>query len=112
MGIGEQWTAQLRKGVIELLVLRLLAREGEMHGYGIVKALDSMGDLIAGEGTLYPMLKRLESDGLLTSQRVEMSGGPPRKYYSVSKAGARFLVEAGREWKSLVDTMSALEGGE
>jgi PadR family transcriptional regulator PadR len=109
---NDQWLVQLRKGVMELIVLRLLARDGEMHGYGIVKALDAFGRFTAGEGTLYPMLKRLESDGLLASRWVEAAAGPPRKYYAVTDAGRAFLADAGTEWKALVETMSALEGDE
>ncbi len=106
----DQWLVQLRKGVIELLVLRLLALRGELHGYAIVKQLLSLGQLVAGESTVYPLLKRLEADGLLTSRWVEATVGPPRKYYRVSAAGAAFLENGRREWNVLVASMSRLEG--
>lgn len=105
-----QWLVQLRKGVVELLVLRLLSLRGELHGYAIVKELLSLGRLIAGESTVYPVLKRLESEGLLRSRWVEASAGPPRKYYQVSDAGQAFLADAGSEWDALVETMSRLKG--
>lgn len=105
-----QWLVQLRKGVVELLVLRLLALRGELHGYAIVKELLSLGRLVAGESTVYPVLKRLESDGLLDSRWVGAEAGPPRKYYTVTETGHEFLHEARREWDALVESMSRLEG--
>jgi len=110
MADTEQWLAQLRKGVVELMVLRLLALAGELHGYAIVKELQSRGRLIAGESTVYPVLKRLESDGLLASRWVEASNGPPRKYYRLNDTGTAFLNEAGTEWDALVESMEALKG--
>jgi PadR family transcriptional regulator PadR len=104
--ITSQWLVQLRKGVVELLVLRLLASRGELHGYAIVKELLSLGRLVAGESTVYPVLKRLESDALLSARWVEAEGGPPRKYYALTETGQTFLDEAGREWDALVESMS------
>ncbi len=106
----DQWLVQLRKGVVELLVLRLLALKGELHGYAIVKELLSLGRLVAGESTIYPVLKRLEVDGLLASRWVESEGGPPRKYYAVTDAGSAFLASARREWDTLVESMERLQG--
>ena len=106
----DQWLVQLRKGVVELLVLRLLALRGELHGYAIVKELLSLGRLVAGESTVYPVLKRLESDGLLTSHWVEAHGGPSRKYYVLTETGHVFLQESRREWDALVEAMNRLEG--
>jgi PadR family transcriptional regulator len=106
----DQWLVQLRKGVVELLVLRLLALRGELHGYAIVKELLSLGRLVAGESTVYPVLKRLESDGLLTSHWVEAYGGPSRKYYLLTQTGHAFLQESRREWNALVEAMNRLEG--
>jgi PadR family transcriptional regulator, regulatory protein PadR len=106
-----RWIIQLRKGVIELLVLRLLVRRGELHGYAIVKELQSIGELVAGESTVYPVLKRLEADSLLVSRWVEGGSSPPRKYYQVSDSGEAFLHEANREWGALVESMRSIEEG-
>ena len=106
-----RWIIQLRKGVIELLVLRLLARTGELHGYAIVKELQSIGQLVAGESTVYPVLKRLEADGLLTSRWVEGGSSPPRKYYRVSTSGEAFMRDASREWDTLVESLRSIEEG-
>ena len=104
------WLSQLRKGVLELLVLRLIALRGELHGYAIVKELLALGPLVAGESTVYPLVRRLEGDGLLSSRWVESESGPPRKYYRLSPAGSAFLAEAQREWDSVTDTISRLKG--
>jgi PadR family transcriptional regulator PadR len=107
-----QWLTQLRKGTVELLVLRLLVRDGELHGYAIVKELQSLGRLIAGESTVYPVLRRMESDGLVGSRWVESDAGPPRKYYSISDEGDEFLAAAEIEWDALVTSLARLRGGD
>lgn len=94
-----------------MLVLRLLAARGPLHGYAIVKELMTMGPLVAGESTVYPVLRRLEADGLLSSEWVDPAEGPPRKYYELSTAGTSFLAAAEHEWDALLDSMKRLEGG-
>ena len=110
MDYADQWLVQLRKGVVELLVLRLLASRGELHGYAIVKELLALGPLVAGESTVYPVLRRMEADGLLSSRWLESSSGPPRKYYETSAAGTTFLRSAQREWDTIVETIDRLRG--
>ena len=104
----DRWLVQLRKGVVELLVLRLVSLHAELHGYRIVKELLAVGPVIAGESTVYPVLKRLEAEGLVESRWVEAAGGPPRKYYRLSPAGHRALAEAQLEWDSLVLSVDRL----
>lgn len=106
------WLAQVRKGVVELLILRLLGARGELHGYAIVRQLQELGPIVAGESTVYPVLKRLESDGLVASRWVESPSGPPRKYYRRSEEGERFLTGAAREWDGIVSAMESLTGEE
>jgi PadR family transcriptional regulator PadR len=109
---GDQWLVQLRKGIVQLLILRLLVLQGELHGYAIVKELLSLGPIVAGESTVYPVLRRLEAEKLLTSRWVESNGGPPRKYYTVSPAGIAFLDGAQKEWDALVAVIDRLRGEE
>jgi PadR family transcriptional regulator PadR len=104
----DRWLIQVRKGVVELLVLRLLAAKGELHGYAIVKELLLVGPLVAGESTVYPVLKRLEADRMLVSRWVTSESGPPRKYYTLSADGTVLLAEAQREWDSLVQSVDRL----
>lgn len=75
---------QYKKGVLELCVLSLLKKR-DCYGYEISEYLSNHID-IAG-GTVYPILRKLKSEGLLTTYIQEESGGPPRKYYSLTKLG-------------------------
>lgn len=76
--------AQYKKGVAELCVLSLLAR-GDRYGYEISEALSARIDI--ADGTVYPILRKLKADGLLTTYLQEESGGPPRKYYHLTDEG-------------------------
>jgi PadR family transcriptional regulator PadR len=104
------WVAQLRKGVVELLVLELLRARGRLHGYAIVQELQELGELVAGVSTVYPVLKRLEADGLVEASWDTGGGGNPRKYYEVTPDGTRFLEAARGEWGTLDGAMRALRG--
>jgi len=90
--------SELRRGVIAIAVLSQLA--DEQYGYSLLKRLTDQ-DLEIDQGTLYPLLRRLESQGLLVSNwRIE--GERPRRYYQLSPDGQRALVELTREWQNLV----------
>ena len=104
------WLAQTRKGIVELFVLELLSLRGRMHGYGIVQALDDLGDLVAGLSTVYPVLKRLESDGLVVATWETGAPGNPRKYYEITGDGVVFLGRARAEWRSITEAMATLRG--
>jgi PadR family transcriptional regulator, regulatory protein PadR len=104
------WLSQTRKGVVELFVLELLRGRGPLHGYGIVQALDELGDIVAGLSTVYPLLKRLETDGLVLAEWETDVPGNPRKYYRITPRGEEFLIRAEREWRRLVEAMDTLKG--
>jgi PadR family transcriptional regulator PadR len=108
--VFSSWLAQARKGIVELFVLELLSRRGRLHGYGIVGALDELGDLVAGVSTVYPVLKRLESDGLVDATWVTDAPGNPRKYYEITPAGTAFLIRAQAEWDLIGEAMHSLRG--
>lgn len=78
--------AQYKKGVLELCVLSLLKKRN-CYGYEISEYLSSHIDI--ADGTVYPILRKLKSDGLLTTYLQEESGGPPRKYYSLTTLGRK-----------------------
>ncbi len=94
----EQWVAQLRKGSLELCMLALLARE-ERYGYQIAQGLNESGDLAVGEGTIYPLLSRLQREGLVSSQWRESPAGPPRTYYSLTSSGRQALASKAQAWQ-------------
>ena len=75
---------QYKKGVLELCVLYLLKKQ-DRYGYEISDCLSKQIDI--ADGTVYPILRKLKSDGLLTTYLQEESGGPPRKYYSLTQLG-------------------------
>ena len=76
--------AQYKKGVVELCVLALL-QDRDCYGYEISDALSRRIGI--ADGTVYPVLRKLKTDGLLTAYLEEKSGGPPRKYYSITAQG-------------------------
>lgn len=99
-------------GVPELLVLRLLSRE-PMHGYALVAKISAVtGEALQfGEGSIYPVLHKLEADGKLTA-RDEAVGGRNRMVYRVTKAGLAQLEESLETWNRVVGAVQlALQGG-
>lgn len=99
-------TQELRRGALPLAVLSML-RENT-YGYALITDLASRGIEI-DQGTLYPMLRRLESQGLLQSSWL-IEGTRPRRYYQVSAEGAQVLKALSAEWKSLNMVMDNLLG--
>jgi PadR family transcriptional regulator PadR len=99
--------AQLRKGVLELAILGLL-RAGESYGGEIVLALSGRPGLDASAGTVYPILSRLKTSGLVDTTWVESASGPPRKYYRLSTAGSAALTEGTQAWRGLVHALDSL----
>ncbi len=95
-----EWTSQLRRGVLELCVLRIL-RDKPSYGYEIVTTLEAFGPLAAGENTLYPLLRRLKTDKHLETFAVESTAGPPRQYYRITAHGRRRLSLLETEWKGM-----------
>jgi PadR family transcriptional regulator, regulatory protein PadR len=97
----ENVTLELRRGVIVLAVLSQL--EEEQYGYSLIKRLSELG-LTVDQGTLYPLLRRLETQGLLASDwRVE--DARPRRYYTLSLQGKIVLPQIKSEWKALVEIL-------
>ena len=84
--------SQLLRGVLEGSVLDVRSR-GETYGYEIIAALERCGFDNLQEGTLYPVLTRLEKKGLITCRKEKSPYGPIRKYYSVSDEGRAYFEE-------------------
>lgn len=100
---------QYKKGVLELCVLALLD-EGDRYGYDVSDYLSKQVDI--SDGTVYPILRKLKKDGLLSTYLSEESGGPPRKYYSITEAGRAEFLRAREEWLSFVSTIEGILRGE
>ena len=86
----DNWTVQVRKGLLELCILNALADE-ERYGYDLVKTLVEVHGLGVTEGTIYPLLSRLRVSGLVGSRLEESSSGPARKYYSLTREGRKVM---------------------
>jgi PadR family transcriptional regulator, regulatory protein PadR len=94
----EKLLLELRRGVLVLAVLSQL--HTAEYGYSLKQELNERG-LDINEGTLYPLLRRLESQGLLQSDWQVVDDTRPRRYYRISPMGATVLVNLTREWHSL-----------
>lgn len=110
----QRFAQQLKKGVLEMLVLRLLAdRPG--HGYELILRLRESGNglLDVKEGTLYPILYRLEEEGCITSVWNSPDGGTarlPRRVYSITEAGRAVLGRESEVWRRFADTVEQYVG--
>ena len=104
---------ELRSGLYSYLVLSILEREGELHGYAIRKRLSELseGRLVPSEGALYDILKSLKKLGLVRDEWAEV-GGRPRKYYSITDGGRRVLAQLREEIKVIESVLEKLEGFE
>jgi DNA-binding PadR family transcriptional regulator len=96
--------AEVRRGIIQIAALSLLRER--LYGYQLVKILAAAG-LETEEGTLYPLLRRLESRGLLTSQ-WDTEGARPRKYYALSAEGLDALPRLETVWREVSDSVAKI----
>lgn len=92
--------AQLRKGVLEYCVLRLIAKE-PTYGYDLVMQLKQVGFADISESTLYPLLLRLEQQEKVTVERKLSPKGPSRKYYFITESGKEALLNFQQDWSRL-----------
>ena len=95
---------ELRRGMIVLAVLSQL--DEEQYGYSLLKRLSEQG-LELDQGTLYPLLRRLESRGLLISD-WKIEGSRPRRYYVLSPEGVALLPRLKKEWNKIVSMMETM----
>ena len=100
---------QFKKGVLELCVLVLIHRK-ERYGFELVQQVSNYVQV--AEGALYPLLRRLVTEGHCTTYLQESNEGPPRKYYKLTANGELYMQEMLKEWKQFVkDVSSLLEDG-
>ncbi len=104
----EKLRLELRRGVVVLAVLSQLATA--RYGYSLIQQLVELGMDIE-EGTLYPLLRRLEQQGLLESE-WDTTESRPRKYYRISPAGREVLTTLRAEWQETVDVMRRILEGD
>ena len=102
--VYEKTLNELRRGMIVLAVLSQL--DEEQYGYSLLKRLSDKG-LELDQGTLYPLLRRLESQGLLSSN-WNTEGSRPRRYYAISTEGQKLLPRLTKEWNEIVSMMERM----
>lgn len=103
VSMNDKYERQMKKGVLDMLVLRLLKSEAK-YGYQIIQEMrEKSGEIfLLKDGMLYPVLYRLEDDGLVVSRWSEAVGKQvPRKYYEITEEGKRALGEIGDVWKRI-----------
>ena len=98
---------QLKKGVLELCVLALLS-QADAYAYDIASRLAKGIDM--GEGTIYPLMRRMQADGLVDTYLVESSAGPPRKYYRLTTAGQSSFTAQKAEWTAFSAAVDEILG--
>ena len=109
MASSEERRSQLLRGVLDLCLLAVVEEE-PAYGYEMTRRLRARGLSIVAEGSIYPLLGRLERDGLLDTYRAASNGGPPRKYYRLTQAGQRALAAGMFEWRAARDAVDAVLG--
>jgi PadR family transcriptional regulator, regulatory protein PadR len=108
MDTFDNWTVQLRKGVLELCILNAL-KEKERYGYDLVKMLIELPALGITEGTIYPLLSRLRVQGLVATRLEESSSGPARKYYTLTKEGKKTVEMMNVHLETLIKGLRSLQ---
>ena len=104
------WQTQLRKGLLDIFVLNLL-RNGQCHGYEMVQKLKKNNGMIIREGNIYPILARLQTDGLVASYSEPSKDGPPRKYFKLTDSGQKVLSDMNNHWDKINESIQNLRNG-
>jgi PadR family transcriptional regulator len=102
-----RWPSEWLRGVLLLCVLGVLD-EGPTYGYAIVQRLETAGLGTIKGGTLYPLLNRLEADGMVVSSWAAGDGGPGRKYFQLTASGRVELRDRARSWRQFTATTGRL----
>ncbi len=99
---------QFKKGVLELCVLSIL-KQKNCYGYELVN--DISQNITISEGTIYPLLRRMKSDGYVETYLQESQEGPPRKYYALTAQGEQARAALDVEWSSFVEKVNNIVKG-
>ena len=99
---------QLKKGILEMCVLYVI-NEHDMYGFEVIEKLAK--DIDVNENTIYPILRRLTAQKLFIIYEKQTNLGAPRKYYQITKAGKKRLEENLSEWKTFLNSLFKIIGG-
>ena len=102
-------SADLLPGTLDLLILKAVSL-GPLHGYGVLLRIEQItrGALLVEQGALYPALYRLEHQGLLDAEWGTSENNRKARFYSISKAGQKQLIEETEDWQRVSDTIGRL----
>lgn len=100
-------TSQMLKGILEGCLLAIIS-EGEIYGYEMSEKLAKYGFTMASEGSIYPLLIRMQKEGLITSVMKESPSGPKRKYYTLTEKGEEALNEFMDRWEAMQSSVERL----
>jgi len=106
----DNWQTQLRKGLLDIVVLNLL-QHGHHHGYEMVQTLKQSDGLKIREGNIYPILARLQTDGLVTSYSQTSPDGPPRRYFKLTELGRKTLADMNAHWDRIIESIRSIRKG-
>src|SRR5687768_15649020 len=104
-GAPEQRGTQLLRGVLDVCLLAVIA-EKPRYGYELAEELSSRGLVLVREGSIYPLLSRMQRAELVSVFRTESANGPPRKYYQITPAGAAELAAGRQSWSDFTEAVA------
>jgi PadR family transcriptional regulator PadR len=109
MDENETFNKELKRGTLEMILLHLIS-ERQMYGYELVSSLEKRGGSLfrIKEGTLYPILYRLEKAGYIESRWETLERGVPRKYYRLTAAGRKYMQARLDEWREFTAAIDRL----
>lgn len=106
----DKWRSQVVRGTLEYCILLMLGRRA-CYGYELLQELSKYPVISSTESTVYPLLRRLQKEGLLKSFWQDSSEGlPPRKYYSLTADGEEYVKLMSAEWNNLLSAIERLKG--
>lgn len=106
----DKWRSQVVRGTLEYCILLMLGRRA-CYGYELLQELSKYPVISSTESTVYPLLRRLQKEGLLKSFWQDSSEGlPPRKYYSLTAEGEEYVKLMSAEWNNLLSAIERLKG--
>lgn len=107
---GQDRASQLLHGVLDMCLLSIIEEEAS-YGYEMVNKLRARGLTLASEGSIYPLLSRLQKQGMIESYLVQSSEGPARKYYRMSERGRATLRQWRDDWSEFRDSVDGVLQG-
>lgn len=106
----DDWKSQIKRGTLEFCILLMIKRK-PTYGYEIISTLEKYPILTVKENTIYPLLRRLQKEALIMSSWQEgVEGLPPRKYYSITDKGLKYIAAMSDEWTNLLTAINEIKG--